>query len=100
IALAAAAIAAPNAHSTNRDVGPVTNDLYVKECGACHMAYSPAWLPERSWRRIMSTLGNHFNENAELKSGESQRILDYLTANAAERSSSVRSREVLASLRG
>ena len=28
------------------DVGPNTDATYVKECGGCHFAYQPGWLPE------------------------------------------------------
>ncbi len=56
----------------------------VKECGACHMVFAPQMLPQRSWRAILSSLDNHFGENAVL--GESVRadIAAYLVANAAD----------------
>ena len=47
-------------------VAPVSNQQYADECGACHFAYQPGWLPARSWKRLMSTLDDHFDENAEL----------------------------------
>ena len=27
--------------------------LYTKECGSCHMAYQPQFLPKRSWEKTM-----------------------------------------------
>jgi hypothetical protein len=65
-------------------VPPVTDAVVKKECGSCHMAFSPQFLPRRSWQKIVDTLSDHFGENASL--GESQRkaVLDYLLANAAD----------------
>jgi hypothetical protein len=65
-------------------VPPVTDPVVKKECGSCHMPFSPQFLPKRSWQRIMETLSDHFGENASL--GESQRkaVLDYLLANAGD----------------
>ena len=80
------------------DVGPVTDALYAKECGSCHLAFSPGLLPERSWKRIMSTLDKHFNENAELKAPEREKIMAYLAANSADRGASLRSRDIMASI--
>lgn len=46
--------------------------LYVGECGSCHTAYAPTYLPARSWRKLMTELGRHFGEDASLlkKEGE------------------------------
>jgi hypothetical protein len=84
--------AAPPAH---RDVGPNNSPAYEKECGSCHFAYQPGWLPERSWRRIMATLKDHFGEAIELKSAERDAVLGYLVAGSAERAANQRSLEVL-----
>ena len=94
-AMLAAATPAHAVQFAKRDVGPNTNATYVKECGACHFAYQAAWLPERSWRKIMATLSQHFGENAALKPSEHQVILDHLVANSAERSQNLRSHEML-----
>jgi|APAra7269097559_1048567.scaffolds.fasta_scaffold11363_2 mono/diheme cytochrome c family protein len=56
-----------------------------KECGSCHMAYLPQFLPERSWQALMAGLNNHFGENASLDPNTSKVILDYLTQHAADR---------------
>ena len=78
------------------DVGPNTNDMYVKECGSCHFAYQPGWLPERSWRQLMSTLASHFGENATISPANHQAVLSYLVAGAADRVTNTRSREIVA----
>jgi hypothetical protein len=80
------------------DVGPVTDAVYAKECGSCHMAYPAGLLPERSWNRVMGSLGAHFGDIAEVKASERQAILNYLHANAADRVANARSREIAASI--
>lgn len=47
---------------------PIANDAVKKECGACHMAFQPQFLPQRSWRLMMGDLANHFGEDASRKS--------------------------------
>ncbi len=39
----------------------------VSECGGCHTTYAPGLLPARSWRRMLSELGNHFGEDASVQ---------------------------------
>lgn len=82
-----------------RDVGPNTNPLYEKECGACHFAYQPAWLPERSWRKVMAGLRDHFGDNAELKITDRDAITSYLIANSAEHSQSQRAQEMMRAIK-
>jgi hypothetical protein len=63
---------------------PVLNNAqYQKDCGSCHFAYQPALLPERSWKKLLTTLDHHFGENAELLSIE--QTLQFLTENAADK---------------
>ena len=78
----AAALASALAQESER-VPPVTNEAAKKECGACHMAYQPQFLPANSWRRIFADLGNHFGEDASLDDAVRQEILSYYVANAA-----------------
>jgi len=66
-------------------VAPVIDQRYQDECGSCHMAYPPGLLPVLSWERIMSTLDNHFKENAELDEQDLMTIRNYLLNNAAGR---------------
>jgi hypothetical protein len=61
--------------------------MWKAECSSCHMAYPPAFLPERSWRKMMAELDKHFGQNASLDAVATKAILDYLVANSAERSS-------------
>ena len=91
----AASVCAQGAQFARRDVFRNTNDRYVKECGSCHFAYQPGWLPERSWRAIMSSLSSHFGENADLKVAQRQAVLDYLVANSADKARSMRSHEIM-----
>jgi hypothetical protein len=58
--------------------------LYKKECGSCHMAYQPGLLPQRSWKKMMTTLEDHFGTDASLEPEDRIGITAYLTANAAD----------------
>lgn len=64
-------------------VPPVKDPVVIKECGACHMVFQPAFLPAASWTKLMSDLKNHFGDNATLDPAIAKTITDYLTANAA-----------------
>jgi len=81
------------------DVPPVANSRYAAECGSCHFAYQPGWLPARSWRQMMGNLGNHFGENAELDAATRDAITGYLVEQAADTQSNRMSRRILASLK-
>ncbi len=76
----------------------ISNATYQKECSACHMAYQPELLPERSWRKIMDNLENHFGDNAGLDDATRKEILDYMVKHSAERSPAEISKEILASI--
>lgn len=39
---------------------------YVAECGSCHTAYAPGYLPARSWKKMLEDLKNHFGDDASL----------------------------------
>ena len=77
--------------------GQVSSE-YRKECGACHLAYQPQFLPQRSWEKILSTLDTHFGDNAALDEATRAEILGYVIKNSADKSSSKVSRKMLASL--
>ena len=79
-------------------VAPVTTALYNEECGSCHMPYLPGLLPERSWKKIMSELENHFDDNAELDKITSNKISKFLIMNSADKSNYRRSRKIMRSL--
>ena len=63
-------------------IPPVTDEAAKKECGACHMAYQPQFLPAESWRRLFDGLSNHFGTDASLSDPVRQQILDYYVAHA------------------
>jgi len=80
------------------DVAPVTNTLYKSECGDCHMAYQPGFLPARSWKKLMTTLDQHFDENAEVDADTQKQLTQYLVDNSAETSNYKRSKAMMRSL--
>jgi Dihaem cytochrome c len=82
-ALAAALLAAPLAADGPRLV-PIKDPVVAKECSACHMLYPAGLLPARSWAAITANLTDHFGDNAELDAATTQRVADYLAANAAD----------------
>ncbi len=64
---------------------PSNNPTFKKECGACHMAFQPGFLPANSWELIMDDLGNHFGEDASLDDETTSLIKQYLVKKAARR---------------
>jgi len=58
--------------------------LYRQECGACHMAYQPGFLPRRSWKKTMATLADHFETDASLDEQDRKAIEAYLLRNASD----------------
>jgi len=79
-----------------KEVKPVTDMKYLKECGECHFAYQPGLLPARSWEKLLNAdaLKSHFGDNAELDKDTLQTIRDYAVENAAEKSYYKRSRKI------
>lgn len=82
-ALAAALLAAPLA-ADGPHLAPIKDPVVAKECSACHMLYPAGLFPARSWAAITANLTDHFGDNAELDAATTQRIADYLAANAAD----------------
>jgi len=77
---------------------PSTSDpaaMWKAECASCHMVYPPGLLPERSWRKMMAGLDQHFGQNASLDAAATKAILGYLVENSAERGTSRRSARFL-----
>ncbi len=75
---------------------PVTDKTYAKECGECHFAYPAGLLPSASWEKLLNAtaLKNHFGDNAEMDAATLERVLDYATNNAAEKSWYKRARKI------
>ena len=78
-----AILLAPLQVAADNDVmPPITDALVKKECGECHLAFQPKFLPEPSWRKIMATPPNHFGEDASLKPDIRVKVGAYLATNA------------------
>jgi hypothetical protein len=93
-AVVAAVLASASADSAGSGVVQIAasmsaQDTFNKQCGACHMAYPPVFLPARSWKAITSDLAHHFGEDASLDKATTKIIADYLMANAADRAPGV-----------
>jgi cytochrome b len=71
----------PPPHSL-RTLSP--NPTYQQECGACHYALNPSLLPASSWAGLMTSLGEHFGEDASLDGPTTRQIAAWLVENAAE----------------
>jgi hypothetical protein len=61
------------------------NAKWQEECAACHIAYAPGLLPAASWRKVMSTLDQHFDSDASLTAPETKEITTFLVDNASNR---------------
>ena len=77
---------------------PIKNEMVAKECGACHMAFQPQFLPQESWRKVMDTLPSHFGEDASLPEAPRREITGYLLANAGDVSQSREGRKFARSI--
>jgi hypothetical protein len=82
--LAALLLLASPSYAGNDWIPPVRDATVKKECGTCHMAFQPGFLPARSWTRMMDSLADHFGEDASLPDEKSEIIRAYLTANAGD----------------
>lgn len=77
------------ANAAQAETFPVISDqIVVKECGECHMAYPPETMTRSVWRKIIGDLSNHFGEDASLDAASVQHILAYHEANASDVSDS------------
>ncbi|MFV2058538.1 MAG: cytochrome C [Thiohalomonadales bacterium] len=83
-----------------KEIVPVTDELFLEECGACHFPYQPGWLPEASWKKLLSAKGleNHFKENAELEETDRLHILNVLVSGSAEKSRFKRSKKIMSTM--
>jgi hypothetical protein len=63
---------------------PPSNEDYVAECGACHLAFPPELLTAEAWGQVMGTLKKHFGDDVNLGSRQTKEVSGYLAANAAK----------------
>jgi hypothetical protein len=71
----------------------------LKQCGDCHMVFPSRMLPSRSWTAILSTMGDHFGEDAAIPKKDLDIIRDFLTSHAADSpDATVRERHYLGAL--
>lgn len=82
--LASVALALPlvAAHA-DQHLTPVSQPLWLNECGACHTPYQPGLLPAAAWQKVMADLAHHFGSDASLPAKDAASIRDFLVANAA-----------------
>jgi len=87
-------------YSRQKEIAPMTDAVYNKECGSCHFPYQPGLLPEASWRQLMEpkAMGQHFGDSAELDEATRVHILNLMVAESADKSYRKRSRKIMASL--
>lgn len=67
-------------------VAPVTDVTWQSECSSCHMAYPPGLLPARSWDLLLSTLPQHFGDDASVDAATLDLLTKFARANAADAS--------------
>ena len=79
--LAGLTLTAAQANELER-VAPVTNPTVLKECGACHLAYSPKFLSAETWTKITDNLSQHFGEDASLPDATRKVVQDFYVAGA------------------
>ncbi|MGM0520059.1 MAG: diheme cytochrome c [Campylobacterota bacterium] len=71
--------------NNKKGVKPVENKLYINECSACHFAYQPGLLTQKSWVKLMNNLQNHFGVDASLLKEDLATLTTYLKNNSAEK---------------
>jgi diheme cytochrome c len=55
----------------------------LNQCGDCHMVFPSRMLPGRSWAAILSTMDDHFGEDAAIPRKDLDIIRDFLISHAA-----------------
>ncbi len=66
------------------EAGNVGAPAELKQCGDCHMVFPSRMLPGRSLTAILSTMNNHFGEDAAIPKKDLDVIRDFLTSHAAD----------------
>ncbi len=71
----------------------------LMQCGDCHMVFPSRMLPSRSWAAILSTMDDHFGEDAAIPKKDLDVIRNFLTSHAADSpDATVRERHYLGAL--
>ncbi len=76
----------------------VANVKWKTECSACHIAYPPMLLPERSWRKLMAGLDKHFGVNAGLDDAGAKEITEFLVGQSADHAQTRRAQGITHSI--
>jgi len=76
----------------------IASQKLLDECSDCHLAYQPQMLPQRSWRKLMDGLADHFGEEVSVDDETRQEVLNYLVENAADAGTSKRGRKFMKGL--
>jgi hypothetical protein len=71
------------------------NPLWQSECGSCHVAFPPRFLPAESWRAVMAGLDRHFGSDASLEPAAAREIGAFLEKNAGSGRYATSARPVL-----
>jgi len=96
LVIVALLVASPVWADGSENLAPAATNLKWKtECSACHMAYPPSLLPERSWRKMMAGLERHFGQDASLDAVTAKEITSYLVNNSADRVANKRASKVM-----
>lgn len=81
-----ALLAAPSVQASGgSETFAATNPKWKAECGSCHVAYPPKFLPASSWKAMMGSLDKHFGTDASLEAATTTEILAFLEKNASRR---------------
>ncbi|MEW6679237.1 MAG: diheme cytochrome c [Pseudomonadota bacterium] len=82
--LVSAWVGGVSAGSLNEVLPMPESPLYVQECGSCHTAYAPTYLPAKSWRKLMQELDRHFGEDVSLAPASRELLQGQLEALAGD----------------
>jgi len=77
-----------------------SHPLFVEECASCHTLYPPFLLPRASWKKMMTTLEDHFGDDASLEKKDRLSIETYLLQHSAESSTKESAFYILKSVNG
>jgi hypothetical protein len=56
---------------------------WTRECGSCHLAYSPALLPHASWQRTLEEQEKHFGEDLGISEAKALELLEHSKATSS-----------------